>query len=282
MMLADDLVATAIAPPAWQAQLDLEFSQRNDKTILSHRKQYGPLTVQRAFYPEGGVCHLYVLHPPSGIVGGDRLTINSTVKEKAHSLLTTPGASKFYRSQGQTAYQQQNLIVSEEACLEWLPQENIYFPGAIAKVTTQVDLAEGARFIGWETHCFGLPTNNDVFSTGQLDLSLSLTREGKPILIERMQVNAERLMSPTGLRGYPVMSMLVASPADNNALECVREILSDDDKDLIATTLIDDCLIVRYLGESTAKSRQLFLKVWSVLRPLIVEREACFPRIWAT
>lgn len=281
MMQAASMMKTDSDSSGWQAQLDLVFAKQRDKTVLSHRQQYGPLTVQRAFYPEGDVCHLYILHPPSGIVGGDIVTINSTSKTQAHSLLTTPGATKFYRSQGQTAYQQYNLLVDQQASLEWLPQENIYFPGAIAQVNTQVDLAKEARFIGWETHCFGLPTNNDVFSTGQLTLDFSLTRAGKPILIERMQINGERLMSPTGLRGHAVMAMLLATPADNDDLESVREGLKDDD-DLIAATLIEDCLIIRYLGDSTEKSRQLLFKAWSTLRPSILNREVCAPRIWAT
>jgi urease accessory protein len=269
-------------PSGWQAQLDLEFSYRSDKTVLSHRSQRGPLTVQRAFYPEGNVCHLYVLHPPGGVVGGDTLTINTTVHANASTLLTTPGATKFYRSQGETAHQQQNLDLADNASLEWLPQENIYFPGAQARMSTHINLAANARFIGWETHCLGLPANNETFTTGQLGLDFSLHRDGVPILMERIQVNADRLNSPTGLRGHPVMAMLVATPADNNLLEQARAILSNEDTHLIAATLIEDCVVVRYLGNSTAKCRQLFSQIWMVLRPSILERKACPPRIWAT
>lgn len=273
---------TEITPSGWQAQLDLAFSYRSDKTVLSHRSQRGPLTVQRAFYPEGDVCHLYILHPPGGVVGGDTLTINTTVDKSASTLLTTPGATKFYRSQGETAHQQQNLHIADNASLEWLPQENIYFPGAQARMSTHIDLAAKARFIGWETHCFGLPANNQPFTSGQLNLDFSLSRDGVPILLERMQINADRLNAPTGLRGHPVMAMLVATPADNDLLEDVRTILSEEDMHLIAATLIEDCVVVRYLGSSTAKSRQLFSQIWRVLRPAILERKACPPRIWAT
>ena len=57
----------------WKAQLELEFAKQGDKTLLVKRRQFGPLTVQRPFYPEGDVCHVYLLHPPGGIVGGDHL-----------------------------------------------------------------------------------------------------------------------------------------------------------------------------------------------------------------
>tara|TARA_R110001583_G_scaffold130834_1_gene282527 strand:+ start:26060 stop:26902 length:843 start_codon:yes stop_codon:yes gene_type:complete len=269
-------------PSGWKAQLDLEFSYRSDKTVLSHRSQRGPLTVQRAFYPEGDVCHLYILHPPGGVVGGDSLTINTTINANASTLLTTPGATKFYRSQGETAHQKQNLQLAEYAALEWLPQENIYFPGAQARMSTHINLATKARFIGWETHCLGLPANNETFTTGQLNLDFSLFRDDVPILIERMQVNADRLNAPTGLRGHPVMAMLVATPADNSLLEHARAILSDEDNHLIAATLIEDCLVIRYLGNSTANCRKLFTQIWKVLRPVVLERKACPPRIWAT
>lgn len=274
--------AVVYEPSGWQAQLDLEFSSRGDKTVLSHRSQRGPLSVQRAFYPEGDVCHLYVLHPPGGVVGGDTLTINTYVKKDAHSLLTTPGATKFYRSQGKTAHQQQNLNIEELATLEWLPQENIYFPGAQARMSTRVDLADGARFIGWETHCLGLPANNEIFSSGQLDLDFSLFKESRPVLLERMKISADRLQAPTGLRGNAVMATLIACPADDEMLDSIRTILPQGHKPIIATTLIEDCLLVRYLGDSTAECRKLYNQIWNELRPAILERKACPPRIWAT
>jgi urease accessory protein len=195
--------------------------------VLTQRRQRGPLSVQRAFYPEGDVCHLYVLHPPGGVVGGDTLTINADIQTGAHALLTTPGAAKFYRSQGDTAQQQQNLHVAESGTLEWLPQENIYFPGAQAKMTTQINLAETAQFIGWETHCLGLPANELQFTEGQVQLDFALYRDNRPIVLERLKINQARITSATGLRGNSVMSMLVATPSDNGMLERVRSILED-------------------------------------------------------
>jgi urease accessory protein len=265
----------------WQAQLDLEFSASGDKTILFKRKQFGPLTVQRAFYPEGDVCHLYILHPPGGVVGGDSLTINTQVNDTASTLLTTPGATKFYRSQGSTARQEQNLTISGQSSLEWLPQENIYFPGAQVHMNTRINLDPQARFIGWETHCFGLPVNNELFLTGHLQLDVSIMRDDKPLLIERLKVDADRLNMPAGLRGNSIMGMLVATPANDDLLETVRAIISES-KALIAATLVEECLLLRYLGNSTLECRKLFTQVWVAIRPLILERTACLPRIWAT
>lgn len=280
-MTVNNSLATTTSS-GWEAQLDLSFSHRADKTVLSKRQQRGPLAVQRAFYPEGDVCHLYILHPPGGVVGGDRLFISAHIEPDASSLLTTPGATKFYKSQGFTAFQQQSLSVEKSATLEWLPQENIYFPGAQAHMRTLIDLAEDACFIGWETHCLGLPVNKQTFTTGSLQLDFMLTRDQRPVLIEKLTVVADRLTAPAGLRGNSVMAMLVATPADDSMLERVRELLDNGEQIFIAATLIEDTLLLRYLGNSTEQCRKLFTQIWMVLRPLILDRKACPPRIWAT
>ena len=66
-------VAADMQNQTWKAKLELGFKGREDKTYVSHRKHLGPLVIQKPFYPEGEVCHVYLIHPPGGIVGGDEL-----------------------------------------------------------------------------------------------------------------------------------------------------------------------------------------------------------------
>lgn len=271
-----DTIATG-----WSASLNLTFEPRPNKTVLAKRTQRGPLAVQRPFYPEQDVCHVYLLHPPGGVVGGDKLSINTHVNTGAHSVITTPGATKFYRSQGQTASQTQELVVENEASLEWLPQETIYFSGAKAVMQTRINLAESARFIGWETHCFGLPTTQERFTEGMLQLSFEVFRDGVPLILEKMPVNADSLQRPTGMRGHAVMSTLLATPADDHTLQQVRTVL-DKSTQFFSATLLADCLLIRYIGESTEHSRRVFIQVWNTIRPLVMNRPACAPRIWST
>ncbi|VAW75894.1 Urease accessory protein UreD, partial [hydrothermal vent metagenome] len=53
----------------WQACLALVFAQHGSNTVLEHSRHYGPLRIQRPFYPEGNLAHVYILHPPGGVVG---------------------------------------------------------------------------------------------------------------------------------------------------------------------------------------------------------------------
>ena len=98
----DTQVERTIASPSsddWRARLDLRIAQRCGRSVLATKSQRGPLTVQRAFYPEGGVCHLYLLHPPGGVVGGDRLEIDLEVGDlvKVTVFLTRAEDTPLYR-----------------------------------------------------------------------------------------------------------------------------------------------------------------------------------------
>lgn len=272
--------AAAEVATGWQAQLEIGFAPRPGRTALVHRRQRGPLAVQRPFYPEDDVCHLYLLHPPGGVVGGDSLHIQAEVAEGARALVTTPGATKFYLSAGATAQQVQILRVDASASLEWLPQENIFFPGALTQLKTHIELADGARFIGWETHCLGRPVIDERFDAGTAEFRLRIIRNHRPLLLERLMVTPERLNGAAGLRGLPVNATLVATPAGEIELGQVRELLADTLN--AGVTLLGDLLVVRYLGDSTEQCRRLFIEIWAAIRPAVVGRQPCPPRIWST
>lgn len=266
----------------WQGRLCLGFVVRDSTTILAENSHHGPLRVQLPLYPEGGVCHTCILHPPGGLVGGDRLELHLAAGEGAHALLTTPGATKFYRSAGLPAVQHQYLTV-RGGTLEWFPQDTILFPGAEAEITTEIRLEGEAVFIGWEVLCLGLPTRNERFSHGRLRNRLALYRDGRPLFLERLNVSGEDdLASPAGLRNWPVTATFLATGVKEAYLAELRALLPQDGGSLTGITLLDDLLVGRYLGSSTFEAREIFQNLWAGLRPLLLGRKACPPRIWST
>ena len=173
----------------WQASLALQFCHTPEKTLLHSARHSGPLTVQRPFYPEGETCHLYLLHPPGGIVGGDTLDISVRLDAKSHALITMPGASKFYRSSGPLACLSQHFYLDEEATLEWLPQDTIIFPGANAALRSVFHLHATSTLLAWELYCLGRPVINEAFSHGTLESRLEVWVDGEPRLIERLHLS---------------------------------------------------------------------------------------------
>ncbi len=271
------------AQNGWIAELELRFSKSKSKTFLSTRKHIGPLTIQRPFYPEGDLCHLYLLHPPGGIVGGDQLSIKVNTDSNSSSLLTTPGATKVYRtSDHKHSTINQNFIVAEDSSFEWLPMETIVFPGANSQFSSKLLLSGNARIAAWEVYCLGRPAINESFDFGSLNFSLELWRDGMPILLDKLMIDKTELESVVGLRGFPVFGTFIISKTNKKVLETVRTMMIETDSCVTGVTQIEDIIIVRSLAKKTYLVQDLFKKIWQTVRPLVFEREASIPRIWAT
>jgi urease accessory protein len=271
------------AQNGWIAELELRFSKSKSKTFISTRKHIGPLTIQRPFYPEGDLCHLYLLHPPGGIVGGDQLSIEVNTDSNSSSLLTTPGATKVYRtSDHKHSTINQNFIVAEDSSFEWLPMETIVFPGANSQFSSKLLLSGNARVAAWEVYCLGRPAINESFDFGSLNFSLELWRDDLPILFDKLMIDKTELGNIVGLRSFPVFGTFIISKTNKKVLDTVRAMIIETDSCVTGVTQIEDIIIVRSLAKKTYLMQDLFKKIWQTIRPLVFNREATIPRIWAT
>jgi len=96
----------------WLARLDLDYTLEAERSVARYLHQ-GPLRILQSLYPEGdAICHNVLVHPPSGLVGGDTLDMQVTVGAGAHGLVTTPGATRFYRSEAGLATQCASGVVA--------------------------------------------------------------------------------------------------------------------------------------------------------------------------
>jgi urease accessory protein len=269
----------------WLAELELDYAVRRGKTCLIEKKQRGPLTLQRPFYPEGDICHSYLLHPPGGVVGGDKLKIRLRTAVGAHCLITTPGATKFYLSKADLSSEQSQIIsVAEDSIVEWLPQQNIFFPGARSSLNTQINIAPGGKFVGWEMHCFGRPANNETFHSGSISSRTEISIDGELRLVEQLFTEDSSLIeSASGLRGRAMQGSLIAAPCSQDQCQQLERILhSYHYPDSIGLTLVDEVLVIRVLGDQIEPILETFTQLWSQLRTQWIEKQPCPPRIWDT
>ena len=268
----------------WRADLSLAFKTAGARTILERCQHYGPLRVQRAFYPEGSLAHIYILHPPGGVVGGDQLNIKLDLHSGAQVLCTTPGSGKFYLSAGSWAMLDQHLRVAAGASLEWLPQENILFAGARLHARTRIELEDDAVFMGWDVNCLGRPSSGERFEQGAFDSRLEFYHNQKLLLVENQRIlDPQGLDAAAGLRGEPVQATLLAFPCDDSHLESARSQLAmQGPSSLMGVSLIDGLLVMRALGSNSETLKKQMTTVWQALRPMLLGRAAVRPRIWAT
>ncbi|MBF8221721.1 urease accessory protein UreD [Halomonas sp. 328] len=272
----------------WVASLELGFAARQGATRMVRARHQGPLRVQRPFYPEGRdeACHVYLLHPPGGLVSGDALTIRAEVGAGARALLTTPAANKLYRadSLGVAWQQHTELEVADGGVLEWLPQETLAFDGSRGEQRTHIALEGNARCLGWEVLALGRPASRLPYVTGCIEQRFALHRDGRPLWLERQPLDPRhpRFRGRWGQGGASVQATLWAVGLNDEpeAIEALREALPAGP--CWAVTLRHGVLLLRYLGQERNAAWALCEAAWRVLRPRLIGREAHPPRIWFT
>lgn len=271
----------------WHAQLDLHYRRDDQRTVLQHHHT-GPLRILKSLYPEGdGICHNVIIHPPGGLVGGDVLDVNVHAAAHSHGLLATPGATRFYRSEGLATEQRVTLTLDEGARLEWLPLEAIAYPGCQALNTLTATLAEGAEMIGWDVCALGLPNAHQAFDRGSLTQHLEIPG----LWLERSRIDASdtRLLeSPLGLGGHKCMGTLwlaggtpFARERREHLLEVVRAAIGEPHGVPVGVTCPNPrMLVVRAVAPMVEPLMALFQQAWASLRTGAWGLNDTPPRIW--
>ena len=248
--------------------------------------------MQKALYPEGpAICHATILHPPSGIAGGDALSMDITLDEDSHAVLSTPGANRWYKANGRLASQEVQIHLKANSRLDWLPQENIFFEQAHASTQLCLDLQSGARTIGWEIMQLGSVSKAGHWDEGPVLTHTRFVLDGQPIWLEAGEILAESRLrtSDNGWSNLPVMATLWAFGP-----ELSSEHIDDIGASLpwhqelragitqLPQTQGQSLSLIRVLGLHAQEVRQLLIDYWMRLRPLTLDTQGLALRIWNT
>lgn len=291
---------------AWRACVDLAYEARARQTIPTMRRHVGPLRVLKGYRQSGADCWEQVLvHPPGGIAGNDQLDIRVSATQSAQVLITTPGASKWYRSgeplTAETlpgALQTVAIHIADGSGFEWLPLENIFYDGAVARLDSHFDVAPEAALIAGDVYCLGRPASKAPFERGRLKMLTRITRANRPLFMEKARLSggSRVLAAPAGLNSHPCFGNLIAVPrqagneknqpnpaADLNELcDRVRSAISEVViQGELAVTTLPEVLLVRWRGPSAEAGWHALRTAWRTLREPVLGRQAQEPRIWA-
>jgi urease accessory protein len=281
-------VAQVPAPVRWPARLALTATREGDATRV-HARHDGPLRLLKTLYPEGpGVAQAVLVHPPGGLVGGDRLDIAIDVQPSAHLLVTTPAATRFYRSVAGEAAQVVQAQVAPGARLEWLPQETLAYPACDARNEVRLSLAPGASLFATEVLGLGLPAAGEPYATGRMLQHLEITGQW----LDRGRLDAADralLDGPCGLAGHPILGTLAfaqTTPLDGAAalLDDARALL--DGVPRAGVTLLNSprgaVLLARVIGDEIEPVTLALRRVRALWRERLWQLPSADPRIWST
>ncbi len=274
----------------WHARLQLDYRFQADRTLARHEHS-GPLRILQSLYPEGdAICHNVLVHPPGGLVGGDTLDLLITATDGSHALITTPGATRFYRSSGETAVQRTHITLADRARLEWLPLEAIGYNNCLVENYLTLELSPQAEFIGWDVTALGLPHACQSFESGSFLQHI----EVPGVWRERGRIRADddRLMNgPLGLAGQSCLASLffiAGSKVERvrcaRALEVARDLIQAHDLSQMAgaTSPNGQVIVLRVLAPVVEPAMDLLRRVWAGWRQHFWQLPASSPRIWST
>jgi urease accessory protein len=273
----------------WHARLQLKYTVENVRTVARFEHN-GPLRILQSLYPEGdGICHNVLVHPPGGLVGGDTLDITATVGPGAHGLVTTPGATRFYRSAAERALQRTHLLLEEDSRLEWLPLEALCYNACNAENHLTLNIAPGAECIGWDVTALGLQHAGQPFATGRFVQHIEVHGQW----LERGVIDAadhRLLQSPLGLAGQRCVASLffvAGTPLDkarrDTALEAARIVMDTHALKTTAgaTSPNGQVVVLRVLAPQVEPAMQLLKQVRAAWRAALWQLDAAPPRIWS-
>jgi urease accessory protein len=278
---------------SWLGHLHLHYHHEAGRTTALDRHS-GPLRVLQRLYPEGdAICHHVLVHPPGGLVGGDVLEVHAELEAGSHALITTPGATRFYRSNGQPAQQRMRLQLQPGTRLEWLPLETIAYRGCDAHNQLRCELAPGAEMMGWDLLALGLPAAGEAWDRGSYQQHLELPG----VWLERARIDAldtPLLHSPLGWAGHRVLGTLwfaagqpLRGPLREALLDSARAGLPvgpGETAHLAAgvTAPNEQVVVLRVLAPRVEAAMALLQATWAAWRQVAWALSACPPRVWRT
>lgn len=265
--------------------LRLKFEKRDHRTVLAESFSVMPMQAFPPFYPdETGCAYAYLVNPTGGLVGGDRIEIEIAIQEHAHAFVTTPSATKIYRSLGPFASQEMRVTLKNQAIFEYLPQYIIPFAQSRYFQKTKIQMEEDTRALIL-----------DFFTTGRLARGEHLQFEeyrshteveycGELMLSDRFSLNpSDTDYSSLGfLESFSAAAVLYII-FDNPPLEAplindLRQIIQGV-KNVVGgvSILPSKGVVVRLMGNSTSFIEKTVFQIWSVARKQILSLDSYSP-----
>ncbi len=198
--------------------------------MLTARRFTLPLQALEPMDLDGdGVATLLLLNPTGGLLAGDRLETDVVLGPRSQVCLSTPSATRVYRSPGPAAVQRLTIEVGRGAALEWMPDHLIPSPGARLQQSTEIRLAADATLLYLDAWAVGRAARGEAWGFDLLDSSLLVRDEGGPLLRERSILAGRPARDGLGgTEGFGYLATFVAIRPSGHGWEDLARVLQED------------------------------------------------------
>ena len=251
--------------------LRLDFERRGARSVLARARFTLPLQVLAPLGLDHQAAVVSILNPTGGLVGGDRLDVEVRVGAAAHACLTTPSATKVYRTTGDAAMHDVTLRLEAGAVCEWIPDHTIPFAGSALRQRLTVDVGDGASLILVDAFAAGRVGRGEAWAFRLLDSAITVRDAKGWLLRDRFVLEAGGSLDPRGLgaaEGRPYWASLVVVADDVEAFrrDVAARFPAGGDVTVATGSLPRRGALVRCLAPSAPRLLDALDALWATAR----------------
>jgi urease accessory protein len=275
-------VTTAVAAPVERHRtgrdgaLALRFVRRGDRTVLAACRFTLPLQVLAPLSLADEACVVSLLNPTGGVVGGDRLRIDVDVERGAHACLTTPSATRIYRTAAEPAEQRVSLRLAAGAAAEWVPDHTIPSAGAALRQSLEVEVGEGARLVAIDAFAAGRVARGEAWRFARLDSTVTVRDAAGLVLHDRFVLDGSDRWRRLGFAedcAYFATVVVVADAGLDQFVAAMPDVAATVAGARIGIARLPRRgALVRCLACSTPPLADALAAVWALARRCLLER----------
>jgi urease accessory protein len=258
--------------------LHLRFVRSGRSTILAQSRFSLPLQVLTPLEMEDGSAYLMLLNPTGGVLGGDRLVTEIVQEPGTHVCLTTPSATRIYRTLQQPAVLETVIKLGDGATLEYLPDHTIPHVGSVLHQSLRIEMARGSKAIVLDSLASGRVAHGERWGFREINSRTEVHVCGKPAFLTRTKISPA-LQQPqrAGWMGefdYMTCMLLVADGFEdwrsviavmNAELEAAPQVLGG------VSLLSQGGCVIRYLTRSASEMTHVNKTLWDKARELVLQ-----------
>ena len=253
--------------------LRLRFARSGEKTILAQSRFSLPLQALTPLTLANGASYLMLLNPTGGVLGGDHLVTEIAQQAGTHVCLTTPSATRIYRTVEKPALLETTIRLEEGTTLEYFPDHVIPHISSALRQSLHIEMARGSRAIILDSMASGRVAHGERWSFTEMDSQTEVFLCGHPTYINRTRIvpatnRPNRFgwmqefdyISSMGLFADGCKSWKEICTAINDELKSIANIRGG------AALLSRDGCMVRFLALSASDMTEAQKRLWDVAR----------------